>query len=97
MSQQKRRFQPASFRSVLMFVTFLVMPGVAVAQSTTSLQRDSSPPNALKSSTSMDAAAERPASTFEDKPEFLAQGFEQPSQTLSRVGVKTGRRGQEDL
>src|SRR5258706_4099591 len=85
MSQQNRRFQPASFRSVLMFVTFLIMPGVAVAQSTTSLQRDSSPPNALKSSTSMDAAAERPASNLEDRLKVLEDDLRRQSKALAEM------------
>jgi len=38
-----------------------------------------------------------PANTFEDKPEFLAQGIGATESDALPVGVKTGRRGQEDL
>jgi uncharacterized coiled-coil protein SlyX len=87
MSQQTRRFRPASFRSVLMFVTFLIMPGVAVAQSTTSIQRDSSPPptDALKSATSLDATAERPTSNLDDRLKTLEDDLRRQSKALAEM------------
>ncbi|MDX6528195.1 MAG: hypothetical protein QOH41_485 [Blastocatellia bacterium] len=84
MAQRQSIFRHASFRQVFVVLTFLTLSGVAVAQSTSTID-SAQPTSALKSASAAVAPAETPATNVDDRLKALEDDLRRQSKTLAEM------------